>query len=389
VTPLSGAIIRVLAAVSNKGRLDTHAVGAAAAVLMQGGDRGEEVHSWCMGMEVTQFDVDVFALTKMAEWLTSYYTRVVPPTDIYILSGSHSALQFITKANSLVNQQVAILFKNSLTSFFSVEDHRDMRFHLVWAPVCRKRAQDNTARARVLEAILVAPLAGLNCMQSATYLKRVACLRVFTKWSTEWKDECELQCWTNKLDHFAYSWSILEPPDGKNNPVWCGVITIPTKSKGKIRVPSRYTTSTLLHFTVGHGFFSDYSTWFRKDLPDKSHFCPCCTAPRNMLYLIYDCPRFQHIRNQRDFAEIHHSVPLDTYFTDPATALTFVKFLSEGCIGFKPEEGSIIEYHDSRPSASSARPLGPTSGTVRALAANPGVVASHLAYNTSAPFDPG
>jgi hypothetical protein len=105
ITATTGAIIRVAATVSNKGRPDNRAVGAAAAVLMQGGDRAELERSWCMGVEVMQFDVDVFALAKTAEWLTSYYTTVVPPTDIYILSGNHSALQFITKANSLVNQR--------------------------------------------------------------------------------------------------------------------------------------------------------------------------------------------------------------------------------------------------------------------------------------------
>jgi hypothetical protein len=103
---------------------------------------------------------------------------------------------------------------------------------------------------------------------------------------------------------------------------------------------------------VGHGFFSDYSTCFRKDLPDESHFCPCGTAPRDMMHLIYDCPRFQHIRNQRDFSEINHH-------TSPDTALTFANFLSEGCVGFKPEEGPIVEYRDGRPSASSSGPRGP------------------------------
>jgi hypothetical protein len=155
--------------------------------------------------------------------------------------------------------------------------------------------------------------------------------------------------------------------DGKNNPIWCRVVTIPAKSKGKIPAPSQHTTSTLLRFVVGHGFFSDYSTRFRKDLPDKSHFCPCGTAPRDMMHLIYDCPRFQHIRNQRNFREINHHTPPDTFFTDPDAALIFAKFLLEGCVGFKPEEGPIVEYRDSRPSASSSRPRRPvpdqTAGT--------------------------
>jgi hypothetical protein len=110
---------------------------------------------------------------------------------------------------------------------------------------------------------------------------------------------------------------------------------------------------------VGHGFFSDYSTRFRKDLPDESHFCPCGTAPHTMMHLIYDCPRFQHIRNQHDFQEINHYTSPDTFFTDPDSALTFANFLSEGRITFKPEEGPIVEYRDGRPSASSSRPRGP------------------------------
>jgi hypothetical protein len=193
-----------------------------------------------MGVEVTQFNVDVFALAKMAEWLVSYYTTVVPPTDIYILSGNLSTLQFITKADSLVNQRAALLFKESLTKFFSSEDNQDTRFHLVWAPASRKRAQDNKARAKVMETVQVAPLAGLNRVQSAAFLKRVARQQAYNNWLSEWNIKHESHCRTNKLDHFAYGWSILTPPDGKNNPIWRRVVTIPAKSKGKIPTPSRH-----------------------------------------------------------------------------------------------------------------------------------------------------
>jgi hypothetical protein len=385
----TGAIIRVASTVSNKGRPDNRAVGAAATVLMQGGDRAEMERSWCMGVEVTQFDVDVFALAKTAKWLASYYTTVVPPTDIYLLSGNHSALQFITKADSLVNQRAALLFKDSLTKFFSSQDNQDTRFHLVWAPVSRKRAQDNMARAKVMEAVQVAPLAGLNRVQSAAFLKRVARQRAYNNWLSEWNVERETRRRTNKPDHFAYGWSIITPPDRKNNPIWRGVVTIPAKSKGKIPAPSQHTTSTLLRFAVGHGFFSDYSTCFRKDLPDESHFCPCGTAPRTMMHLMYDCPRFQHIRNQRDFQEINHYTSPDTFFTDPDAALTFAKFLSEGRVAFKPEEGPIVEYRDGRPSASSSRPWGPVPDRTAIPAVLSEVMVPHLSLDSSAPFDPG
>jgi hypothetical protein len=389
ITPSSGAIIRVVSTVSNKGRPDNRVVGAAAAVLTQGGDRAEMERSWCMGVEVTQFDVDVFALAKTAEWLASYYTTVVPPTDIYLLSGNHSALQFITKADSLVNQRAALLFKDALTKFFSSQENWDTRFHLVWAPVSRKRAQDNKARAKVMEAIQVAPLAGLNRVQSAAFLKRVARQRAYNNWLSEWNAERESRRRSNKPDHFAYGWSLITPPDGKNNPIWRGIVTIPAKSKGKIPAPSRHTTSTLLRFVVGHGFFSDYSTRFRKDLPDESHFCPCGTAPRTMMHLIYDCPRFQHIRNQRDFQVIDNYTSPDTFFTDPDVALIFAKFLSEGRVGFKPEEGPIVEFGDGRPSASSSRPRRPVPGGSAVPADPPEVMVSAPSLDSSAPFDPG
>jgi hypothetical protein len=85
----------------------------------------------------------------------------------------------------------ALLFKDSLTTFFSSQENRDTRLHLVWAPVSRKRAQDNKARAKVMEAIQVAPLAGLNRVQSAAFLKRVARQRAYNNWLSEWNAERE------------------------------------------------------------------------------------------------------------------------------------------------------------------------------------------------------
>jgi hypothetical protein len=140
---------------------------------------------------------------------------------------------------------------------------------------------------------------------------------------------------------------------------------------------------------VGHGFFSDYSTRFRKDLPDEAHFCPCSTAPCDMMHLIYDCPRFQHIRNQRDFSKINPHTPSDTFFTDPDAALIFAKFLLEGCIGFKPEEGLIVEYRDGHLSASTTRPRGPVPDRTAVPAARSEVMVPHLNLDSSAPFDPG
>jgi hypothetical protein len=108
-----------------------------------------------------------------------------------------------------------------------------------------------------------------------------------------------------------------------------------------------------------------------------------------MMHLIYDCPWFQHIRNQCNYHEINPHTPPDTFFTNPDTALTFAKFLSEGCVAFKPEEGPIVEYRDGRPSASTTRPRGPVPGQTAVPAVHPEVMVPHLNLDSSAPFDPG
>jgi hypothetical protein len=108
-----------------------------------------------------------------------------------------------------------------------------------------------------------------------------------------------------------------------------------------------------------------------------------------MMHLIYDCPRFQHIRNQRDYQEINNYTSLDTFFMDPDTALIFAKFLSEGRVGFKPEEGPIVEYRDGRPSASSSRPRGPVPDRTAIPAVLSEVMVPIPNPHSSAPFDPG
>jgi hypothetical protein len=108
-----------------------------------------------------------------------------------------------------------------------------------------------------------------------------------------------------------------------------------------------------------------------------------------MMHLIYDCPRFQHIRNQRDFQVIDKYTPPDLFFTDPDVALIFAKFLQEGRVGFKPEEGPIVEFRDGRPSASSSRPRRPVPGGSAVTADLPEVMVSASDLESSAPFDPG
>jgi hypothetical protein len=180
----------------------------------------------------------------------------------------------------------------------------------------------------------------------------MARLKAFREWAGEWEAERILRDRNRKPDHFAYGWSILKPPDGGNNPVWRGLVTLPAKSKGKIPRPSRHTTSTLLRFAVGHGFFSNYSSRFRKDLPPEAHYCPCGNGPRDMMHLMYYCPRYDYIRSKREFAQtMNHHTPPDQFFTEPDSALLFAQFLSEGRVAFKPEEGPSLSTAMASPSS--------------------------------------
>jgi hypothetical protein len=177
------------------------------------------------------------ALARTAEWIVSYFTtQAVPPSDIYILLNSLASLQAITNTCHLESQQAVLLFHKSLSFLFSSQDFQDTMVHLIWAPVHRGRKQDTRARSRALEACSVTPISGLNPVQSAMYLKRMARLKAFREWAGEWEAEHILSDRNRKLDHFAYGWSILKPPDGSNNPVWRGLVTIPAKSKGKIPI---------------------------------------------------------------------------------------------------------------------------------------------------------
>jgi hypothetical protein len=227
------------------------------------------------------------------------------------------------------------------------------------------------------------------CAVCRMYLKRMARLRAYREWAGEWEAERILRDHNRKPDHFAYGWSILKPPDRGNNPVWRRCSHPACQIKGKIPRPSRHTTSTLMRFAVGHGFFADYSSRFRKDLPPESHYCPCGNGPRDMLHLMYYCPRHDHIRAKREFAQMSHHTPPDHFFTEPEYALTFAQFLSEGRVGFKPEEGPIIEYRDGLPLLTSApRPSGSSlPGTARGLPAIPR--RGLRRYAPPSAFDPG
>ena len=181
--PASGvSIISVARTVSNKDRYDNWMVGGAAAILNTHteGITRTWTHHWALGTEVTQYDVDLFALAKAAQWAAEFYETQEPPSHIYLLSHSQAALTAITNIRNTTNQMSVLLFHSSLTALCS--HHRDVGVTLTWSPVERSRVSDNTARLKALQACRLTPLASLNRVQSAAHQKRMARKHAFARW---------------------------------------------------------------------------------------------------------------------------------------------------------------------------------------------------------------
>ncbi len=169
--------------------------------------------SWCLGTEVEQYDIDLFAISKATEWLAAEYSCAPTPLNVYIISGNDLALHHITNTWSLDNQTKLLTFHHVLTKFYSMT--RDTHIHLVWSPVCRQRSQDTGARKAALQACTCAPLSTLNHVQSATYVK--ARQHAYHQWSMQWAINCQK---TILRDITPYDYAITQPPDGCNHPLF-------------------------------------------------------------------------------------------------------------------------------------------------------------------------
>ena len=343
-SPESGvSIISVAATVSNKGRYDDLMVGGAAAILNTG--TGGSSRTWtrhrALGTEVTQYDVDLYALALGAQFLTDHYADRDPPTHVYLLSRSQAALSAITNTRNLVNQRSVLLFHTALTAFCS--RHRDIGITLVWSPVVRERVQDSTVRSKALLACKLTPRASLNRVQSAAHQKRLMRKRAYAKWAAEWMEDQRAGKHTHS---HSYQLALPFPPDGKNHPLWLAARKDLWPDGDS--PPSRHTTTTALRFATGHAFTSDYARRFRKDLPEEANACECGHPDRTWDHLIYGCTRFEHIREKiRDFnyPTQDRMIRPEEFFSDPRCTELFLAYLQLSRAGFKPYVPPAVPVH--------------------------------------------
>jgi len=329
-------IIRLAGTISNKDRYDDKLVGGAAASVSEGtvGTRSSysRTLTWCLGTEVTQYDVDLFAIAKAAEWLSVEYSHAPAPRSVYIISGNDSALRHITNTRSHDNQTELLTWHRALTTFFS--SHRDTSITLIWSPVCRSRPQDSGARRAALQACTRAPLSSLNRVQSASYVKQKARQRAYHQWSKQW----QLDRAKNKFhDSPAYDYALTHPPDGRNNPLFNRAIP-PKKPAQDYVTITRRTSCIAMQLAVQHSFTAEYTRRHRPDLPPEAQDCPCGFPDRSIPHLLYDCVRFEHKRRYPRFLRRHLStVPPDELFG--LHAYDLLLYIQESGAASRPEVG--------------------------------------------------
>ena len=340
--PHSGvAIISVDRTVSNKGRYDDLMVGGVAAILNTGigGSRRTWTRHRALGTEVTQYDVDLYALALGAQFFMEFFADRDPPSHIYLLSHNQSALTAITKMRSLHNQRSVLLFHMVLTEFCS--RHRDTNITLVWSPVVRDRIQDSTVRAKALQACCLTPRASLNRVQSAAHQKRLMRKRAYANWAHEWtvkrrKQDIDLP--------FVYEHAIPFPPDGKNHPLWCAaqkaLLTDP------VHKPSCHTTTTAMRLATGHAFTSTYACRFRKDIPEELNSCKCSFSDRTWDHLVWDCIRYQLARWELTHTSPWRRLTPHGIFCDAQGTQRFLAFLQITHAAFKPLTAPVVHAFD-------------------------------------------
>src|SRR6266702_1568506 len=319
----STVIIRLAGTVSNRNWFDNKLVGGVAASMMEGkvGMRSGYTHttSWCLGMEVTQHDVDLFAISKATKWLAAEYSHAPAPQLVYIISSNDSALCHITNTRSHDNQTKLLTWHRTLTTFYST--HRDMSISLVWTPVCQSRTQDSGARRAALQACTCAPISSLNCVQSVSYVKKMARQRAYHQWSKQWQLDRRKSRFCNSP---TYNHAITHPPDGCNHPNCVRAIP-PKKPAQEYITITRHTSCTAIQLVVQHSFTAEYTKRHRPDLPPEAQACLCSFSDQSISHLLYDCMRYEHKCCYPLFLRRHLSTVLpDELFGWHAYSVTFL-----------------------------------------------------------------
>lgn len=167
-------------------------VGGVAAILNIHVGRSSQTwtHSWCVGMEVTQYNTTIYSLAKAMEWLVEIYNTISLPCHTYVLSLASLALSMITNVCTLNNHSLSFFSISSLLLCAPVQ-HQEARFTLAWVPQKSDQIQDSMDRFQALAAARQTPHMIVTAQHSAAYQQALACKQMFAAWAQEWVQTCQ------------------------------------------------------------------------------------------------------------------------------------------------------------------------------------------------------
>ena len=184
---------------------------------------------------------------------------------------------------------------------------------------------------------MLTPCVSLNRVQSAAYQKQVTRKWAFTKWAKEWHKEWH-KCYGR--DSFAYEYTLTKPLSGQNHLLWKAAVD---KTDGAPCFTC-HTTTTALHLVVGHAFTSDYTRWFRHNIPEDENYCSCRFPDHSFHHILYNCP--QHTEAQQSAGghrEWDEESPL-YYFHDFQSSQQFLDFLQISRVAFLPPQQTGVPF---------------------------------------------
>lgn len=344
---MSIAIVHVAATLTNEGREDGRIVGGAAASVKLGTKWGDPptVGGWTMGERVKQFDVDCFGVAKTIEALSIHFADTPPPEVLYILSPSSSALQAVKNPCNKSAQSSALLFHQSLTSFFT--RYNTPRFVLVWTPRDEEQEEQEMARNCAANACKQDPPNGMAIINSAAYQKDIARVKAFDEWALEWRNDHAARATGQKPRSYAFEHTLTRPPDGNNHALWSAAVEMTKDDKGKkTRKPiyTRRVTSTAFQIAVDHAFTGTYVTRFRTNDPPENARCPCGVASRSPQHITHQCYRFTWERVASGISYYGKMVPFRKIFgPTKKNASRILRFIQESGAFTRPEIGRDVD----------------------------------------------
>jgi hypothetical protein len=317
---------------------------AACSYSVRGGPSSTQ--AWTIGSELTQFNVDAFAIARSAETLANFYTaEALPPVNFFLLSNNALALQAVKNLRSIKAHAAAIRFHQALTLLTLCCSQ--ISIFLVWAP------SDNTSPGYILaqDSALAAswgnPPDGMDHIQSAAFQKDRARKKAFANWECEFGlERCLAQFrlrWTGDSGegHVFREQIISEPPSTSHHPLWSAATeTKKDANRKKTHIPKylHHTTSAALQLAVDHAFTGLYAKRFCPADPPKTTSCPCRAHTHSPSHLICKCPWLLQHRINASIHTHHRTLTLKKLHSSVTHAHQLLTFITEGKVAFRPPD---------------------------------------------------